>query len=98
MPHPVDVDTDPYVLTGAVPDPTPARAYHQAGGVRGLRPDRLHPPAQFSRRPQRIEQPEIVVGQERRGQPAHRIQDARANLRCASPLHHVGDESTESMG
>ena len=65
----VHLHADADVLPGAVVvTPAPARPDHQGRGVVGLGDDLLHPAAQLAGAPQRVEQPEVVVGVQGRGE------------------------------
>ena len=63
--HAVDDHADPQVLAGLVARPLVAGLDDDRDGVVGLRLDPLDPPAQLARRPQRVDQLEVVVGQQR---------------------------------
>ena len=81
--HAVDLDAQPQVLPGPVPRPFPAGLDQHGGRVRRLALDPLDPPAQLARRPQRVDQLEVVVGQERRGERAdHAQHPAPASETC----------------
>src|SRR3954452_4677973 len=68
---PLDLHPDPDVLPGAVLVlPSPARADHQRGGVVGLADDLLDPAAQLAGGPEGIDEAQVVVGVQRRGQLA----------------------------
>ncbi len=63
----VDLDPDADVLAGPVlVAPAPAGPDHQGRGVLGLGDDLLDPAAQLARAPQRVEQGQVVVGEQRR--------------------------------
>ena len=72
-PTPLDEHSDSDVLPGRVVErESPPRLDTDGGGVVGFRSHRHHLAAQFTRRPERIGQVEIVVGQQRRGDPRDR--------------------------
>ena len=87
----VDDDADPQVLAGLVARPLVARPDHDRHRVAGLGLDALDPAAQLARRPERVDQLEVVVGQQRREQRPHGRQRAPAHRRdlgsCASLRH-----------
>ena len=69
-PAAVDQHADADVLAGLVVEvKSPPRLDHQRRRVDGLAADLDHAAAQFARRPQRIGQLQVVVGQQRRGDP-----------------------------
>ena len=78
VPFAVDAQTDADVLTRAVvAGESPARPDDDGCRVFGLGFDRHDLAAQFARRPQRVEQRQVVVGEQRcrrsRGQAANRV-------------------------
>ena len=70
--HAVDDEADAQVLAGLVARPLPAGLDEDRHRVVGLALDALDAPAQLLRRPQRVDQLEVVVGQQRREQRAQR--------------------------
>ena len=73
----LDLDPDADVLPGTVvPAPAPAGADHQGGGVLGLGDHLLDPAAQLAGGPERVEQPQVVVGVQRRRELRARLADA----------------------
>ena len=74
----VDVEADPQVLAGLVAGPGVPGADQDRGRVAGLAVELLDPAAELARRPQRVDQLEVVVGQQRRGEGADRAQGPRA--------------------
>ena len=75
VPHALDVESDPEVLTRPVARPPVARLDQHGGGVGGLVVDLLDSAAQLARRPQRVDQLEVVVGQQRRRERPEHAQD-----------------------
>jgi hypothetical protein len=67
QPDAVDVDADPHVLARGVRQPVAAGADHDRRGVPGLGQHGLDPPAQRRAGAQRVDQVEVVGGQQRRG-------------------------------
>src|SRR3954447_18940076 len=71
VPAAVDLYADADVLARLVlPGPTPTRLDDQRGGMLGLRDAVDDDAAELAGAPQRVEQVQIVVGQQRRGDPA----------------------------
>jgi hypothetical protein len=68
VPDAVDVDADPEPLAGAVPWPAGSRLDHKGGRLGGLPPDLGDPAAELGGRPERVDQSEIVLGEERGGE------------------------------
>ena len=69
-PAPLDEYPDPHVLARKVIEREPPPRFDDDGGrVRGLRPDLHDLAAQLTRRPQRIRKVQIVVRQQRGGDP-----------------------------
>ena len=62
--HPVDDDADPQVLARLVALPLVAGADRDRGRVARLTVDPLDAAAQFLRRPERVDQLDVVVGEE----------------------------------
>ena len=89
----VDLDADPQVLAGEVARPGEPRPDddRDASGVSCWM--RSIAPAQLARRPQRVDQLDVVVRQERREQRAHGAQRAATgggDLRGGAELGHAG--------
>ncbi len=76
VPHARDVEPDPQVLPGLVPRPAVAGLDQHRGGVLGLVVDLLDPPTQLASRPQRIDQLQVVVREQRTAQRAECLQDS----------------------
>jgi hypothetical protein len=72
--HAVDHEADAQVLAGLVAGPLPAGLDEDGHRVVGLAPHALDAPPELLRRPQRIDELEVVVGQQRREERAHRTQ------------------------
>jgi len=92
MVDPVDDHPDPQVLTGLVPRPLPPGLDRDRHRVVGLALDALDAAAQLRRVPERVDQLQIVVGQERREQRAQSAQRSplyRRNLRCGASFSHA---------
>ena len=70
----VDHDADAQVLAGLVAGPLPAGLDQDGHRVVGLALHALDAPAELARGPQRVDQLEVVVGQQRREEGAHRAQ------------------------
>ena len=91
----VDHDhADAQVLAGLVALPLPARLDHDRRRVGGLALDALDPAAQLLRGPERVDQLEVVVGQQRREEAPQRVQRPQApprDLRPGAALSHAGD-------
>jgi hypothetical protein len=68
MPNTVDVDADAHVLPGHVLRPAAARSQPQRHGVTRFGHDGFDAATRLLRGPQRVELPEVVVREERRGQ------------------------------
>ena len=94
--HAVDVDADPDVLAGDVPEPAAAGADDDGGGVGGLGADLDDAAAQVGAGAHRVEEVEVVVGDQRRGeglghpagaahQPAERAGGVGAEARPGGP-------------
>ena len=66
--HAVDVDADPDVLPGHVPEPAAPGPEDDRHGIRGLGADVDDARAQVGARAQRVEQVEVVLGDERSGE------------------------------
>ena len=102
--HAVDDDADAQELAGLVSRPHPAGPDHDRHAVGGLALDRLDPAAQLAAGPQRVDQLQVVVGQQRREQHARGSQQpapGRRDVRsCAAlsqgPRHWVGHQGTSS--
>ena len=77
----VDDDADAQVLAGLVALPLPARLDHDRRRVVGLALDALDAAAQLLRGPQRVDQLEVVVGQQRREQGPQRAAASAAATR-----------------
>ena len=87
----VDDHADAQVLARLVAIPVRAGLDHDRDRVLGLALDPLDPAAQLLRRPQRVDQLEVVVGQQRREERAHgaqRLAPARGDLGTCSYLCH----------
>ena len=67
LPYAVHVDADPDVLPGDVAGPVGAGPDLERGGVGGLGQHGHDPAAQLGAAPERVEQVEVVGGQQRRG-------------------------------
>jgi hypothetical protein len=65
VPDAVDVDPDPHVLAGLVTRPAVAGLDQDRRRLLGLVLDLLDATAELARRPQRVDQLEVVVGQQR---------------------------------
>jgi hypothetical protein len=74
--HAVYLDTQTHVLPRAMPRPLPARLDQQRDRVGGLRFEAFDAAAQLTSRPQRIEQLQVVIGQQGRGERADHPQRA----------------------
>ncbi len=88
----LDDDADPQVLAGPVAGPLVAGADQDRDRVRRLPLDPLDPPAQLLRRPERVDQLDVVVGEERREERADRVERPpadRRDLRDRAALSHV---------
>lgn len=73
MPATVDMQTDADVLAGRVSEvEAPAGTDDDRRGIGGLLAHRDDAPAQFTGGPQRVDQMQVVVGEQRGGQPGHR--------------------------
>ena len=68
MAHAVDVDADPDVLAGNVPEPAATGPDDDRHGIRGLGAHLEDAAAQVGARAQRVDQVEVVTGHERGGQ------------------------------
>jgi hypothetical protein len=71
----LDVDADPQVLAGVVAVPLVAGLDVDRRGLVGLRDDPLDAPAQLARGPERVDQLEVVVGQQGEAERADGMQD-----------------------
>src|SRR6201998_4457739 len=72
MPAAIDPKPDPQILSGAVvPGKTPSRLDRHPRRVLSFFADVDHDPTQLPRGPQRIEQLEVVIGQQRRRGASH---------------------------
>ena len=80
----VDVDADADVLAGHVAGPVGAGADHHGGGVGGLGVDRHDPAAQVGAGAQRVEEVEVVGGQQRGGRALGELQAAGAQQGAAA--------------
>jgi hypothetical protein len=67
-------DADPDVLARLVPLPVVARPDHDRHGIPRFALDPLDPSPKLLRRPQRVDQLQVVIRQERREQRPHRVQ------------------------
>ena len=88
----VDREADPQVLAGPVALPLPAGLDEDGDGVGGLPVDPLDPAAQLLRRPQRVDQLEVVVGKQGREERPERPQQPpapRGDLRSRTALGHL---------
>ena len=74
--HAVDHEADAQVLAGLVAGPLPAGLDEDGHRVVGLALDALDAPAELLRRPERVDELEVVVGQQRREQRAHGVERA----------------------
>ncbi|OLL73285.1 hypothetical protein Ae168Ps1_1669 [Pseudonocardia sp. Ae168_Ps1] len=81
VPDAVDVDPDADVLPGPVPGPAAARLDGDRDGASGLPATGDDPAAQGRGRPQRVEQGQEVLGQQRRGQRSRGGQQAPGQCR-----------------
>src|SRR3954454_15295713 len=89
--HAVDDHADPQVLAGLVPGPLPARLDVDGRRRGGLALDPLDSPAQLLRGPQRIDQLEVVVGEQRgeqAAQSAQRLALEDRDLRLRAAFSH----------
>jgi len=68
VPDTVDVDADAHVLSRHVRRPATARPQPQAHAVTCLGDHSLHAPTRLTLGPERIQVPEVVVREERRGE------------------------------
>jgi len=68
VPDAVHVDADAHELAGPVALPAAAGPDGERGGARGLAAHGDDPAAQNGLRPERIDQPEVVLGQQRGGE------------------------------
>ena len=87
--HPVDVDADAHVLAGHMTAPASAGSDGHGCGVGRLGPHVDDAPAQVGSGAQRVEQVEVVCGQQRRGEELGHVPDsvaqppaARVGKRC----------------
>ena len=90
----VDHDADAQVLAGVVALPLPAGLDDDRRRVGGLALDALDSAAQLLGGPERVDQLQVVVGQERREQGPQRVQQAQPpprDLRPRTALSHAGD-------
>ncbi len=91
----LDLDTDADVLTGTVVErPAQTGPDDQRGGVGGLGHDLHHPTAQLPHRPQRVQQQQVVIGQQGRGETGGRFPCAAQPFR----QYGVGHGPTSSSG
>ena len=88
----LDDDPDPQVLAGAVPGPLVPGPDQDGDRIGGLALDPLDPAAQLLGRPERVDQLQVVVGEERREERADRVQRPPPNRR------HLGDGAALSHG
>jgi hypothetical protein len=89
----LDVDTDPQVLPGLVAGPLVAGPDQHGRGVVGLAADLLDPAAQLARRPERVDQLQVVVREQGRTQSGNRFQQRPPHLgdvRLGPPFRHAG--------
>ena len=77
--HAVDVDSDADVLPGLVAGPAVAGLDQDRRRAGRLLSDLLDPAAQLARRPQRVDQLQVVVREQRRAQRPERFQDSPLN-------------------
>jgi hypothetical protein len=94
--HAVDDDAHAQVLAGLVPLPLPARLDEDRHGVLGLGLDALDAALELARRPQRVDELEVVVGQQRREQDLCGLEGApaqRGDLGGCSSLGQGGQSS-----
>src|SRR5436190_3855350 len=87
----IDHESDAHVLPGLVTRPFPARLDEDRRRVVGLALDALDAPAQLLRGPQRVDELEVVVRQQRREQRPHRVERTalqRRNLGSGAALSH----------
>src|SRR6202012_4461827 len=75
MTHPLDVQADPQVLARLVATPAIPGLDQHGGGIPGLGIDRFDPSAQLARGPQRVDELEVVVGEQRRAERRKGVQD-----------------------
>ncbi len=90
----VDLDAEAQVLAGTVPRPLPAGLDQHCDGLSRLALDPFDPPAQLARRPQRVDELEVVVGEQRRGERANHPEHAPApgrDLRYGAAFSHRRD-------
>jgi len=87
----VDRHADAQVLPGLVAFPLPARLDEDRRGLGGLGLDALDPAAELLCRPERVDQLEVVVGEQRREERSQRPQQPHAperNLGLGAALSH----------
>ena len=87
----IDLDAEAQVLPGAVPGPLPPWLDQHAHRICGLALDTFDTTAQLARRPQGVDQLEVVIGKQRRGERAdqpERASTALGNLWERSAFSH----------
>ena len=77
----IDDDAHPQVLPRLMAHPLVAGTDHDRHRVTRLGLDPLDPPPQLAGRPQRVDELEVVVGQQRREERPHGVQGPAPNLR-----------------
>ena len=90
--HPLDVQPDPQVLPRPVARPAVAGLDQHGGGVSGLLADLLDLAPQLAGGPERVDQLEVVVDEQRRTQRAERLQHPaldRMNVWWGASLGHL---------
>ena len=96
VPATIDTQTDSNVLPGSViAGEAPARFDRHAGRVLGFLPNRHDLAAQFPGRPQRVEQFQIVIGQQRCSRPRHQTAQ-HVHLRGRRSVHVFRGRNTPS--
>lgn len=81
VPFAVDVEPDAQVLTRLVTAPPESGGDVEGGRVVGFLVDAVDAAAGLARRPQRVDEPEVVVGRERRREVLQNLEDARHHRR-----------------
>ena len=91
--HAIDLDTQAQILPGTVAGHSQPGLISTDTALRRLALDTFDAPAQLARGPQRVDQLQVVVGQQRRGEGAHQAQHPAPALRHArdrTPFSHEG--------
>ena len=96
MVHAVDDEADAQVLPGLVAGPLPAGLDEDRHRVGRLALNALDAPPQLLRGPQRVDELEVVVGQQRREEGAHRVERAALQRRDVGSGAALGHEPRDA--